>query len=629
MIFEKAEKIQVSVENFFNGISSMFIAFMMVLTTADVVLRYVFNSPLPGVFVLCEMLMVGAVYLSVAYVQQQRGHVRVDIIIDKLVGTPRITLELAVLILSLAGFAIMVWQTGRYAWDAWITDDHSMGLIEYPYWPAKSILTIGVVLLCLRLVTDIRNYLVELRKNSSKWIICLIFSVLPLLILSLFLYSSSAVRWEPTTIGWVLMSIMIVALFGGLPVSFCLLVLGIIGYWMLAGPVRTLSITGIIPYDKIANYTISVVPLFILMGHFAYRAGFADSLYITAQKWIGHIPGSLAQATVLGGAGFAAACGSGFASCATLAKVCIPAMRKVGIDKRLALGAVAGTGTIAQMIPPSILMVIYAVITDQSVAKLLIAGIIPGIIAAANYSIMIYFRCKLNPGLAPTLITGVTWKERIISLKHSWGMAVLAVLVMGGIYTGVFTPTEAGALGASGAFLLGLFAKRLKWQNIKEALMESTQTTGMLFLIVASALLFGYFLGISRIPATLSDFLVGLEVPRIVILLGILLMYAIAGTFINMLAFAFLTLPIIFPAVEALGYDPLWFGVLTVHMFEISAITPPFGMNLFIIRGLVKDATMSDVIRGVVWFSIMDFVTLALYIIFPQLATWLPSLMSR
>jgi tripartite ATP-independent transporter DctM subunit len=420
---------------------------------------------------------------------------------------------------------------------------------------------------------------------------------------------------------------MIAILFAGLPVSFALLVLGVIGYWIIAGPRSTLSIVGIVPYEKMANYTLSVVPLFILMGHLAYQAGFAGSLYTTAQKWVGHIPGSLAQATVLGGAVFGAACGSGLASCATLARICIPAMRKVGIDIRLAVGTVAGTGTIAQMIPPSILMVIYAVITDQSVAKLLIAGIIPGMIAAANYMIMIYIRCRLNPGLAPQAMKGVPWKERLFSLKHSWGIGVIAIIVMGGIYTGIFTPTEAGALGAFGVLSLGLISKRLKLKEIREAVRESTQTTAMIFLIIATALLFGYFLGISRIPAAVSDYIVGLEVHRIVVLMGILLMYIVAGFFIDMLAFAFLTLPIIFPSIVALGYDPLWFGVITVHMFEVALITPPFGLNLFIIRGMVPETSMGEIIQGVLWFAVMDIVTLAIYVMFPQVATWLPSLM--
>ncbi len=627
MVVEKLEKVQVSVENALGGVSAALLSFMMIITTVDVVLRYVFGSPLPGIFTLCQMVMVGVVYLAAAHVQQQKGHVRVDVVIDRLTGNPRTVLELATLLVALAAFGMMCWKTGQYAWGSWVTQDYEMGLIEYPFWPAKAALFLGVGLLCLRLMTDIRHYHASLRQGSDNWLILSVLAVLPLAILTLFLFTGSfGMEFKSTTAGWVLLLVMIVVLFGGLPVAFALLALGIIGYWTLGGPGRTLSILGLIPYAKVARYTLSVIPLFILMGNFAYQGGFANSLYITTRKWIGRIPGGLAQATVVGGALFGAACGSGLASCATLTRICVPAMRNAGIDTRLAVGTVAGTGTIAVMIPPSVLMVIYAIITDQSVAELLIAGIIPGLVAAFWYMLMIYVRCKLNPKLSPRLLEDAGWKDRLKSLRHSWGIALLGLIVMGGIYTGVFTPTEAGALGAAAALALGLFTRRLKIESFKEALMDATKTTAMIFLIIATAMVFGNFLGISRIPTTVSDFLLGLNVPRIYILMGILVMYVIAGFFIDMLAFAFLTLPIIFPAIQALGYDPLWFGVITVHMFEVALVTPPFGLNLFIIRGMTG-IPMGEIIRGVGWFVAMDIVTLASYVAFPQLATWLPSMM--
>jgi tripartite ATP-independent transporter DctM subunit len=420
---------------------------------------------------------------------------------------------------------------------------------------------------------------------------------------------------------------MIVVMFIGLPVAFGLLLVGIVGYWVLAGANKTFMILGAVPYSEISNYPLTVVPLFILMGNLAYQAGFAHKLYETAQKWVGSIPGGLAQATIVGGAAFGAACGSGLASCATLAKICIPAMRKAGVDDRLALGSVAGAGPIAQMIPPSIVMVVYGFITEQSIGKLLIAGIIPGLIAAGVFMVMIYVRCRLNPRLVPLLPEKITWKGRIASLKHSWGIAMIVLIVMGGIYSGIFTPTEAGALGASGTLLLGLLSRQLTLRNLKHAVMDSTKTASMIFLIIAAAFLFSYFMGISRIPTNLSEVVIGLHAPRIVILMGVLLLYIVAGMFIDMLAFAFLTLPIIFPVIVAIGYDPIWFGVVTVHMFEVALITPPFGLNLFIIRSIVPDKSMKEIIGGVGWFVAMDMVTLAIYIAFPQVATWLPSLM--
>lgn len=627
MLIGKLENMQVSVENALSGVSAILLSFMMIVTTVDVVLRYVFGSPLPGIFSLCQMVMVGVVYFAVAFVQQQKGHVRVDVVIDRLAGNPRAVMEIATLLVALAAFGMMFWKTGQYAWRSWVTQDFEMGLVEYPFWPARTAIFLGVGILCLRLVTDIRHYHAQLREGSDKWIILSFLAVLPLALLILYLFTGSfGMEFEPTTVGWALLLVMIVVLFGGLPVAFALLALGIIGYWTLGGPSRTLSIVGIIPYAKVAQYTLTVIPLFILMGNFTYHGGFANSLYLTTRKWVGRIPGGLAQATVVGGALFGAACGSGLASCAILSRICVPEMRNAGIDTKLAIGTVAGTGTIAVMIPPSVLMVIYAIITDQSVAALLIAGIIPGLVAAFWYMVMIYVRCKCNPSLSPQLLENITWKDRFKSLGHSWGTAALGLIVMGGIYTGVFTPSEAGALGAAAALALGVFARKLKFKTLKEALTDATKTTAMIFLIIATAMVFGCFLGISRVPTTVSDFLLGLQVPRIYILMGILLMYVIAGFFIDMLAFAFLTLPIIFPAIQALGYDPLWFGVITVHMFEVALVTPPFGLNLFIIRGMTG-VPMGEIIRGVSWFVAMDMVTLASYVAFPQLATWLPSMM--
>jgi C4-dicarboxylate transporter DctM subunit len=519
------------------------------------------------------------------------------------------------------------WQSALSAWEAWVTGDHEMGLVEYPYWPAKSVMTLGIALLVLRFARDIGDQIMELRKETSRWALCLVASLIPLFAFALLLSLVNPGQFHPPAIGYIMLAAMVVVLFMGLPVAFGLLLMGIMGYWLLGGFARTLTILGIVPYEKVSSYTLSVVPLFILMGHLAYQAGFAASMYKSAQKWIGHLPGSAAQATVLGGAAFGAACGSGLASCATLGKICIPVMRKLGIDDRLALGSVAAVGGLAQMIPPSILMVIYAVITDQSVAKLLIAGILPGLVAAGCYMVLIYGMVKRNPRLAPIPLKKVSWKERIIALKDSWGIAMLTVIVMGGIYSGVFTPTEAGALGASGAFFLGLATGRLKLRNFVEAVMDSTKTTAMIFLIIATAMVFGNFLGISRIPAVLSDFILGLQVPRFVILLAVLALYIVAGMFIDMLAFAFLTLPILYPAMVSLGYDPLWFGVITVFMFELALITPPFGLNLFILRGMVPGITMGDVIRGSIPFILMDLVILAIYVAFPQLSTWLPSLM--
>jgi C4-dicarboxylate transporter, DctM subunit len=627
MSLGKLEQIQVVVENGFNALSGTIITVLMLLTAVDVVLRYVFNSPIPGAYALCEMLMIGVVYPAVAYVQQNKGHVRVDILIDRLKRVPRVSFELATLYLALLAFGVICWQSGKLAWGAWITGDFDMGEIHYPLWPAKAAMTLGLGLLCLRFVTDIINSMMDLKAQSPRWIVWLIISFIPLLVFSLFLGFITPGAMAPITVGWLMLIAMIAVLFMGLPIAFGLLFVAVIGYWILAGPVKTFSILGIIPYDKVSNYTLSVVPLFILMGHLAYQAGFATSMYNTCQKWMGHVPGGMAQATVMGGAAFGAACGAGVASCATLAKICVPIMRQHGVDDKMALGCVGAVGGLAALIPPSVMMVIFAMITNQSAAKLLIAGVIPGLVAAGCFMILIYVMVKWNPKLAPPTKIKFTWKERFVSLKDSWGIGVLGVTVIGGILTGVFTPTEAGALGAAGAFLLGLLSRRLTFHNFVEAVMDSTKTTAMIFLIVATAMVFANFMAISRIPALASDVIMGLQVPRVVVLLGVIILYIIAGCFMDMTAFMLLTMPIIFPAMMALGYDPLWFGVVIVILCELALITPPFGLNLFILRAMVPEIPMGDVIRGSFPFMLTYVAVVILCCLFPGLATWLPGLM--
>jgi tripartite ATP-independent transporter DctM subunit len=273
------------------------------------------------------------------------------------------------------------------------------------------------------------------------------------------------------------------------------------------------------------------------------------------------------------------------------------------------------------------MMVIFAMITNQSAAKLLIAGVIPGLVAAGCFMVLIYVMVKWNPKLAPPTQIKFTWKERFVSLKDSWGIGVLGFTVIGGILTGVFTPTEAGALGAAGAFLLGLLSRRLTFNNFVEAVMDSTKTTAMIFLIVATAMVFANFMAISRIPSLASDVIMGLQVPRAIVLLGVIILYIIAGCFMDMTCFMLLTMPIIFPAMMALGYDPLWFGVIIVILCELALITPPFGLNLFILRAMVPEIPMGDVIRGSFPFMITYLIIVIICCLFPGLATWLPGLM--
>ena len=431
---------------------------------------------------------------------------------------------------------------------------------------------------------------------------------------------------SPGLVGWLAIAALFILLGLGVPVAFALTAIGFVGYAALAGLDPALGMIGLVPYAKTAVYAFTAVPLFIVMGNFAFYAGFGSDIYNTARQWVKSLPGGLAQATVIGAAGFGAACGSGLAGCAMMTKVAVPEMIKHGYDRKLAIGVAAAAGPIAQMIPPSIMMVLYGIITEQSVAKLLIAGVVPGIVCAIVYMVLIYVRVKMNPRLAPVPERFV-WRQALVSLKDAWGVGILALFVMGGIYTGIFTPTEAAGVGAFAALLLALVTGRMPRKSLGPAFLDTAKTTAMLYLILVGAYIFGYLLTITRLPAELSGFLAGLEVPRYVILIAIVLFYVIVGMFMDMVPAMFITLPLIFPTVVKLGYDPIWFGVLIVQLGEISLLTPPFGLNLFIIKGLMPEVEMGEIIRGTVPFIFGAIVTLIILIIFPQFSLFLPDLM--
>jgi C4-dicarboxylate transporter DctM subunit len=432
---------------------------------------------------------------------------------------------------------------------------------------------------------------------------------------------------EPVTVGWIMVVGVVLLLFSGLPVAFALFIAGAIGHILVVGFGHMVESIPIVFVDKMSTYSLAVVPLFILMGFFASRSGFADDAFEAARKWAGHLPGGLAQATVAAGVAFAAACGTSLAACAAFSKIAIPPMRESGINYKLAMGVVMGAAPLSVLIPPSVIFPMYAIVTEQSIGRLLIAGIIPGLILAVVMMVMIFLMVKFRPELAP-LPVGVPWRERFVSLKRIWGIAIVFIAVLGSIYSGIITPTEAGAVGAVACFLVGVASRRLGFRNgILPSLYESIHTSSSILIICVCALYFGHFLAVSRLPQEVSSFLVNLPVPRLIILLGTELLLIGLGCIIDTLAILFLTMPIMFPAMIALGYDPIWYGVVVVQTAELGLLTPPFGLNLFVLRGALKDVNMGEIISSAVPFMGAYVVALTIFIAFPQLSLWLPGMM--
>lgn len=431
---------------------------------------------------------------------------------------------------------------------------------------------------------------------------------------------------SPLMVGVVGFIVLILLLLLRMPIAVAMGVLGVVGMGYIVGWDAGLNLLKTVPYASVAKYGFSVVPLFILMGTFCFHAGVSKDLYYTVYKWLGQLRGGLAMATVGACAGFAAVSGSSLATAATMGTVALPEMKKYKYDMTLATGAVAAGGTLGILIPPSVVLVIYGILTEQSIGKLFLAGFIPGILEAVFYIVTIYILCKRNPLMGPAgERTG--FKEKVVALKDTWVVLVLFVVVIGGIYVGIFSPTEAAAVGAFGALVIALSRRRLGWQGFTDSLLETGKTTAMVFTILIGAMLLGYFLAVTRLPFELAGIAAGLAVDRYIILGAVLAVYIFLGCLMIPMAMIILTIPIVFPLIIALGFDPIWFGIITVRIFEIAQITPPVGMNVFVIKGVAKDVPIGTIYRGVIPFFIADIFHLAMLVALPQLALFLPSLM--
>ena len=431
---------------------------------------------------------------------------------------------------------------------------------------------------------------------------------------------------EPLAIGLIGIGVLVILFALGMHIAFAAALIGFLGIVFLRSWGVGIEVIGNIFYGETVRYSFSVIPLFILMGYFAYYAGLTADIFATARTWVGHLPGGLAIATVLGCAGFGAVSGSSTATAAVMGTVAIPEMRDYGYNRKLVAGVVAASGTLAALIPPSALIVLYAIIVEQSAGACLIAGIFPGIISALIYAGMLYIRVRLNPKLGPPK-PPTSWKEKVTSLRGVWGILVLFVLVIGGLYAGIFTPTEAGAVGAFGALCLGLVSRRYTWSKFKQALLETGKTTVMIFLIIVGVLVFMRLLALSGFTTAVINWLMELTVPRLVILVGILFIYLFLGMFTTVASMMMLTLPLIFPVIVGLGYDPVWFGIIVVKMGEIALITPPVGLNVYVVNRVAPDIPLQDIFRGIWPFLAMDILTLVLLVAIPEISTFLPGLM--
>jgi len=615
---------------YFNIGGISIVILMMLMTVSDVVLRYFFNRPIVGAYELIEFTLVIVVFFAAAYTMAEDRHVSVDVLISRLPGRARYTLTCINTLMGLGIVFLFAWRSVLFALAQRFRGVTSPAL-HISVYPFVLLVALGAALLFLVLLAQYFESLGNaLETGGARTGLILIVGSL----FALFIVTSPIWLHEvysdlnPFMVGIIGILFMVLLLFSGMPVGFVMAIVGFMGMTYLNGFGSGVSLFGRVPYSTTANHAMSVLPLFILMGALCFHSGVSREIYYTVYRWLGNLPGGLAMATIGACAGFAAVSGSSVASTAAMGTVAMPEMRRYNYAPTLATGCIAAGSSIGILIPPSVMLVVYGILAEQSIGQLFLAGFIPGILEALFYMVTIYILCKRNPKLGPPGPT-TTVKEKIFALKDTWAVLVLFILVIGGIYLGLFTPTEAAGIGAFGALLLALLRKKLKWSSFSSSLVETGQTTSMAFIILIGSVMLGYFLTVTRLPFGLADIVSNLDVNRYVILTIVIFIYVFLGAIMSAIAMIMITVPIFAPIINALGFDPIWFGIILVRVCEIGQITPPVGINVYVMKGIAKDVPLYTIFRGTLPFLLADVLHVLLLIAFPQISLFLPNLVSH
>ena len=591
----------------------------------DVIARFVLRGSIPGCVEIESYILLIIVFLGVAFIQINEGHIRIGFLVSRFPKWIQNILDSFNYLIASLLFVLMssqlITQGVKKMQDNVVT--YSLEIPIYIFWFLGAL---GVLLLAIVVALDFLRAL-QRSIEDQRW---------PWLTLALacacFMLIAPLAGLMPTglsgaTTGVLGMCFLFALLFLGMPIGFGMAFTGLLGMTVVYKAVLpALAMIGIGPYNTAASYMLTVVPLFILMGEFAYHSGISEDLFETANKWLGRLPGGLAMSSVAGCAGFSAVCGDSLATAVTMGTVALPGMRKHKYNMSFSTGCLAAGGTMGILIPPSVGFIFYAIVTEESIGRLFVAGILPGVLLAGLFCGMIYVRAKIKPELAPRG-ESTTLKEKIISLKGVIGMLALFVLILGGILGGIFSPVEGGAIGSVGAFVYALIRRRVNKKMIISSLQEALSITCKLLLILIGVGVLGYFLAATRLPFVLADFVTGLEINRYFIFAAVIVFFIILGCLLNVIPMILLVLPTIFPAIVALGFDPIWFGVITVLTMEMGQITPPIGVNVFAIASVARDVPMEDIFRGIFPFFLCMIACVVLLVFFPQIALFLPGLL--
>jgi len=616
------DRLLVTVSRFINGIGSAAILGMVLLMAANVVLRYVFGSPIKGTVELEEFMLVVVVFLGLAYTAVQKRHVRIDFIVSRFSRGGQAVINSLTSLLSVVLCLLMVWRGAIWAQSNLAHNNISV-LLHIPLFIFVGVAVFGSIFLLLALFSEFLKVFSQVIKGGGGL-------VAGFLALSLLLLGLGAVVWwlqpSPNAMALIGLGCLLLLLALRMVIAFSMMLVGFLGMSYISGWNAGFHLMATVPYTTTATYHMCVIPFFVLMGHLCAVAGISRDIYHTAYTWLGHLRGGLSMGTIGGCAGFAAVSGDSMGTAAVMGAAALPEMKHYKYDDSLATGCVAAGGTLGILIPPSMGFIIYAIITDTSISKLFIAGILPGLMLAGLFMLVVYIQTRMNPAMAPPGAKA-RWTERFLSLKDTWAMILIFLVVIGGIYRGIFTPTEAGAIGATGALVIGLIKRQFSWNKLTTALLDTGRTVSMLFLLLIGAHILGYFLAGSEAPHQVSAFIANLPLPRYILLALILFIYLLLGCIMNILPAVIVTLPIFFPTVMALGFDPIWFGVILVIIMEMGLITPPVGMNVFVIKGVAKDVNIGTIYRGIFPFLLAMIASVIILTLYPDIALFLTKAM--
>lgn len=607
---------------FFMKISLFFLALMPIPIFINVILRWLFDTSIPGIPEIVEFMMVIVIYFIFAYINQREGQMSIDIVYVKLPKWLKAILNTLAAFLCTVFFVLVCYQLFWRGIEK-IHDNEVSWALNIPIFIFLWIASLGsLVMTGVSLIAFLRSLSESLENRHLAWLVIFLGAACLMIIAPYAGWISMDVN--PVAFGGIGMGVLFLLLFLKVPIGIGMGIVGVLGMIVMYGSIdAAMGNLAIAAYSNVANDIIAVAPMFVLMGQLVYHSGISQDIFKTATTWLGRLRGGLAMASIAGCAGFSAVCGDSLATSVTMATIAVPEMKKKKYSMKLATACPAAAGTLGILIPPSLGFIFYAIVTEESIGRLFIAGMIPGLLLAVLFMITIFVMATINPEIAPQG-EKTSIKEKIISLKGIFWMLALFVIILGGILAGIFSPTEGGAIGAVGSFVFAVIRRRLTWEIFVNSLVDTISITSRLLLILIGVGALGYFLAITEIPFALAEFITGLGFNRYVIFAMVIVLFIFMGCVMNVIPILLLVLPTIAPAIEALGFDMIWFGVVTVITMEIGQITPPIGVIVFAIGSVVKEVPVQEIFKGIIPFFICMVVCIILLTIFPQLALWLP-----